>query len=68
MRSDTAILFLLTVVAVLAIFQILLSAMALPDVHVSYSSGECVEVLNYVEGENYSCENMPEKFNHVWVK
>lgn len=40
--------------------------MGLPDVHFSYSSGECVKVVNY--GTNYTCENYPEKFHHVWVQ
>ena len=43
-------------------------ALAMPDVWFSYSTDECVKVINYDEGENYSCENMPSKFNHVWVK
>lgn len=46
----------------------MLSAAGLPDVHFSYSTDECVKVLNYVEGDNYSCENLPSKFNHVWVE
>lgn len=45
-----------------------LTAMAMPDVWFSYSTGECVSVVNYVEGDNYSCENLPSKFNHVWVE
>jgi hypothetical protein len=45
-----------------------LDAMSMPDVWFSYSTDECVKVINYVEGENFSCENMPSKFNHVWVK
>lgn len=45
-----------------------LDSMSMPDVWFSYSTDECVKVINYVEGENYSCENMPSKFNHVWVK
>lgn len=44
------------------------SALSIPDVWFSYSTDECVQVINYVEGENYSCENMPSKFNHVWVE
>lgn len=43
-------------------------AVTLPDVHVSYSTDECVKVINYADGDNYSCENMPTKFNHVWVQ
>jgi hypothetical protein len=43
------------------------TALSLPDVHFSMITDECVKVLNYVEGENYSCENLPNKFTHVWV-
>ena len=39
-----------------------------PDVHMSYSTGECVEVINYDERFNYTCENLPEKYNHIWVE
>jgi len=46
----------------------MLSAVELPDVWFSYSTGECVKVLNYVEDDQYSCENLPEKFYHVWVE
>lgn len=45
-----------------------LTALSLPDVWFSYSTDECVKVVNYVEGDNYSCENLPSKFNHVWVE
>lgn len=45
-----------------------LSMLSIPDVHVSYSTNECVEVLNYKEGDRYSCENLPSRYNHVWVK
>jgi hypothetical protein len=45
-----------------------IKASMLPDVHFSYSTGECVEVLNYVEDEIWDCENLPEKFYHVWVE
>ena len=42
-------------------------ALSLPDVQVSYASNECVEVINY-SNTAYDCENMPTKYNHVWVK
>ena len=45
-----------------------LTAASLPDVWFSYSSGDCVKVLNYVEGDNYTCENLPSRFYHVWVE
>lgn len=47
-------------------------AFSLPEVLVSYSSKECVGVNNYpgifFNHEVFSCENMPSKFDHVWVK
>lgn len=46
----------------------ILNVLSVPDVQFSYSSSECVKVLNYVEGDKYSCENLPAKFNNVWVK
>lgn len=48
--------------------SVCLDSLEMPDVWYSYSSGECVKVLNYAEDDNYSCENLPRKFNHVWVK
>ena len=42
-------------------------ALKMPDVHFSYSTNECVEVVNYTD-EVFSCDNYPTKFNHVWVQ
>ena len=44
-----------------------LNMLEMPDVHFSYSSGECVRVLNYTD-EVFTCENLPERFHHVWVE
>lgn len=44
-----------------------LNVAALPDVHFSYSSGDCVKVVNYTD-EMFACDNYPSKFNHVWVQ
>jgi len=41
---------------------------AIPDVLVSHSTDECVTVINYTDEDIYSCENMPTKYNKVWVK
>lgn len=38
-----------------------------PDVHFSNSTGECVRVLNYLPGDEYTCDDMPKSYNHVWV-
>lgn len=43
-------------------------AIQLPDVYVSYSTDQCVQVVNYNLEDKYSCENLPTKFNHIWVK
>ena len=40
--------------------------LTMPDVYFSYSTNECVKVINY--GKDYTCENLPEKFNHIWVQ
>jgi len=43
------------------------NAAALPDVHFSYSTQDCVKVVNYKD-DNFSCENLPGKYYHVWVE
>jgi len=54
------------------LFMILDMALMTPDVMVSYETNTCVEVVNYgsiLFGEtDYSCENMPERYNHFWVQ
>ena len=39
----------------------------MPDVHVSHSTNECVKVINY-GNTNYTCDNLPSKYNHIWVQ
>ena len=47
-------------------------AMGVPTVKMSYSTNTCVEVENYPTilfgTSKFNCENMPSKFNHVWVQ
>lgn len=43
-------------------------AMSIPDVHKSNSTGECVEVINWDPEDNYTCEELPSKYNLIWVK
>lgn len=63
---------LLLVVAAVLIFVVYADAMSnvldMPDVHVSNSSQQCVNVINYAPEDDYSCENLPEIYNQVWVK
>ena len=35
------------------------------DVYVSQSTNECVKVYS---NSNYTCDNLPKNYNHVWVK
>ena len=47
-------------------------AMSIPTVKMSYTTDACVEVQNHPSTlfgtTEYSCENLPTKFNHVWVQ
>jgi len=56
----------------MAMFTAIDYALVIPDVQVSYSTGNCVGVTTYqgvfFDSLGYSCENMPEKYNHVNVK
>ena len=56
-----------TIAIVAGITHSVNSALALPDVWFSYSSNECVKVVNYLEDDNYTCDNLPGRFYHVWV-
>ena len=64
--------FLLQVVVIVSVLIALLfilgDALDIPDVHVSHSTNECVKVINYKEGDKYSCTDMPSKYNMIWVK
>ena len=64
--GDLFLKFVFAISMVLFIVAGLSYASNIPDVHVSYSTGECVAVINY--GTDYSCEQMPEKYNHIWTK
>ena len=39
----------------------------IPDVHFSNATGTCVKVVSFDENE-YTCDDIPEKFNTVWTK
>lgn len=39
----------------------------LPVVHESYSSKDCVRVL-LADGSEGDCDDLPEKYHHVWVQ
>ena len=60
------------VVCTMAMFTAIDYALVIPDVQVSYSTGNCVGVTTYqgvfFDSLGYSCENMPTKYNHINVK
>jgi hypothetical protein len=56
-----AIIFFLLVVVILII-----PVEPIPDVWVSYSTGECLAV-NSVD-HSITCDNLPRKYNKVWVQ
>lgn len=55
-----------------AIFVAADYAFSIPDVTFSYSTNDCVKVENYPSTffgtSQYSCELLPNKYNHIWVK
>lgn len=45
---------------------------SIPNVYVSYETRDCVKVENFpgimFGNTDYSCENMPSKYNHIWAQ
>ena len=58
----------LGVITLVAVFFALTTSLDIPDVLISHSTDECVTVINYTDEDIYSCENMPTKYNKIWVK
>lgn len=67
MRNATYTIVFVILVGI-GFFYVLDSVANMPDVHISHSTGECVEVINYDERFDYTCKNLPSKYNHIWVK
>jgi hypothetical protein len=63
----------LAIAAITALFvgsfgYVINSVSLIPDVYVSHTSGDCVKVVNYDERFEYTCENYPSKYNHIWIQ
>lgn len=43
-----------------------MTALSLPVVYESYSTGRCVKVVD--PAGQYSCQKMPTKYTHEWVQ
>lgn len=39
----------------------------MPEVEVSHATGKCVRVV-YMDGRTGDCNNLPDKYDHVWVR
>ena len=67
--KKTTIFIALTCVAMTGVLAMAVdNAAKLPDVWFSYSTGDCVKVINYVDDVTYSCDNMPNRYYHAWVE
>ena len=62
----------LVVVLAFGAFTVFDYSLSIPDVYVSYSTGNCVGVTTYqgvfFDSLGYNCENMPKKYNYINVK
>jgi hypothetical protein len=59
---------LMGTVAGIALGSALSIAFDIPEVQTSHSTGECVKVLNFHEDDTFTCDDLPSRYNHVWVK
>lgn len=66
MRCTYYLFILLAMVCATPLVASLISVLSLPVVYESYSTGACVRVDDPA-GE-YSCEKMPPRYAHEWVR
>lgn len=59
---------LLATLIVALLINAVMTIASMPDVYFSHSDGTCVKVINYADGDTFSCEKLPSRYNHVWVK
>jgi hypothetical protein len=69
----SVIMYIVSIVVVVASFLLIIDySSTVPDVLFSHSTGKCVQVQSYpailFENPTYTCENLPTKYNHIWVK
>ena len=67
MKLNNVLLGVIGVLIAILGYQAMGTILDMPDVMVSNSSKECVEVINYGDTD-WSCDNLPSKYNHIWVK
>ena len=52
----------------LGLVLVLVDALNRPEVLISTSSGKCVDVINFIEENNYTCDNKQPKYSVTWVQ
>lgn len=57
----------LGILVIAGVYFIIDYGFSIPDVHVSHTTNECVKVVNYTD-EQFTCKNLPTRYNHIWVK
>lgn len=57
----------LSILAFVGFFGMIWYGMNTPEVHYSWSTKQCVKVV-YMDGKTDSCDNLPSKFDKVWVE
>lgn len=67
MKLNNVLLGVIGVLVAILGYQAMSTILDMPDVMVSNSTKECVEVINYGDTD-WSCDNLPSKYNHIWVK
>ena len=65
--SNNVILGVIGVLVAILGYKAMGTILDMPDVMVSNSTKECVEVINYGDTD-WSCDNLPSRYNHIWVK
>lgn len=53
---------------VVAVLYALVLNLNNPEVVFSYETSKCIKVINNSKNDFYSCDNLPDKYEHVWVK
>ena len=70
-RNDKIKYILLGTLTAFPIFymkEAIFKTLDMPEDHVSNSTGECVSVINYKETDTYSCDRLPNRYHHVWIR
>lgn len=63
--KDSILVALLVAILFILLLVVIVSRTDQPDVYISWSSKECVKVKH---SKVHDCDNLPKKYNTVWVQ